>query len=120
MPFRGSCHFDAIRYTVDEDVPTKAMECNCSICRRRAPLHYFTSPDKFTLETSRDAILTYRWNTRNIGWHFCKTCGCAPFAEGQGPNGPMVEINLRCAEGIDLDSLEIEKFDGAHKMPGPK
>lgn len=119
MPFTGSCHCGAIRYRVDEDAPTEAMECNCSICRRRAALHHFTTPDKFTLETSRDALSTYRWNTGNIGFHFCKTCGCAPFAEGQGPNGPMVEINLRCADGIDPDSLKITKFDGAHQMPGP-
>jgi len=31
----------------------------------------------------------------------------------------MVEINLRCAEDIDLDSLKINQFDGAHKIPGP-
>jgi hypothetical protein len=31
----------------------------------------------------------------------------------------MVEINLRCAEGVDLDALEITMFDGAHKIPGP-
>ena len=120
MPLTGSCHCGAIRYSVDEEAPTRAMECNCSICRRRAPLHHFTTPDKFALTTSRDAVSTYRWNTGNIGFHFCATCGCAPFAEGVGPNGPMVEINLRCADDIDLDSLTIETFDGAHKVPGPK
>jgi hypothetical protein len=120
MPFKGSCHCGAIRYMVDEDAPTKAMECNCSICRRRGALHHFTAADNFTLETSRDALRTYRWNTGNLALHFCKTCGCAPFAEGQSPNGPMVAINLRCADDIDLDGLTIEKFDGAHKVPGPQ
>lgn len=119
MPFKGSCHCGAIRYTVDEEPPAKAMQCNCSICRRRAPLHHFTTPDKFALETPRDAVTTYKWNTGNIAFHHCKACGCAPFAEGNGPKGPMVEINLRCAEGIDPDALEIEHFDGAHKLPGP-
>jgi hypothetical protein len=119
MPFKGSCHCAKVAYTVDEDPPTKAMQCNCSICRRRGALHHFTTPDKFTLETSRDEIETYRWNKGAIGFHFCKSCGCAPFAEGTGPNGPMVEINLRCAEDIDLDALEITPFDGAHKLPGP-
>jgi len=120
MPFTGSCHCGAISYRVDEDAPAKAMACNCSICRRRGALHHFTTPDKFTLETPRDSIESYRWNKNNIGFHFCTTCGCAPFAEGTGPNGPMVEINLRCAEDIDLDSLEITPFDGAHKLPGPE
>ena len=119
MPLTGSCHCGAIRYRVEEDAPTEAMECKCSICRRRGALHHFTAADKFTLETSRDALTTYRWNTENLGLHFCKTCGCAPFAEGESPKGPMVEINLRCADGIDLDGLKINKFDGAHKMPGP-
>jgi hypothetical protein len=97
MPFTGSCHCGLIAYEVAEDAPTEAMACNCSICRRRAALHHFTTPDKFDLKTSRDALTT----------------------EGQGPNGPMVEINLRCAEDIDLDSLKINRFDGAHKIPGP-
>ena len=88
MAFKGSCHCGAIRYTVDEDPPMKAMQCNCSICSRKAPLHHFTTPDKFTLETPRDAVATYKWNTGNIGFHHCQTCGCAPFAEGKGPQGP--------------------------------
>ena len=29
MPFAGSCHCGAIRYTVAEDAPTEAMACNC-------------------------------------------------------------------------------------------
>ena len=116
MPYQGSCHCGAIRYTVDEDLPTEAMECNCSICRRRGALHHFTTPDKFTLETPRDAVASYKWNKGVIDFHFCKTCGCAPFAEGESPNGPMVEINLRCVPAVDLDSLEITKFDGAHKL----
>ena len=119
MPFKGSCHCGKIAYTVDEDAPTEAMECNCSICRRSGSLHHFTTPDKFTLETSRDAVTDYRWNKGVINFQFCKQCGCAPFAEGKGPNGPMVEINLRCAEGIDLAALKINPFDGAHKMPSP-
>ena len=119
MPFQGSCHCGKVAYTVDEAAPAKAMQCNCSICRRRGALHHFTTPEKFRLGTSRDDLSTYRWNKGSIAFHFCSHCGCAPFAEGQGPNGPMVEINLRCAEDIDLDALEITQFDGAHKLPGP-
>ena len=115
MPFTGSCHCGAIRYTVDEEPPAKALACNCSICRRKAPLHHFTTPDKFTLHTPRDGIATYEFNHHVIHHHFCATCGIAPFAEGKGPQGPMVEINLRCAEGIDLDAIEIVQYDGASR-----
>jgi hypothetical protein len=120
MPFRGSCHCGKVVYKVDETPPTSALECNCSICRRRGALHHFTTPDKFTLESSRDELISYRWNKGVIDFQFCRHCGCAPFAEGQSPNGPMVEINLRCAEDLDLSALEITRFDGAHKIPAPE
>jgi hypothetical protein len=114
MSFRGSCHCGKIAYTVDEAPPTKAMACNCSICRRKGALHHFTTPDKFRLEASRDDIAVYKFNKHNVSHQFCTTCGCAPFAEGTGPNGQaMVEINLRCSEGVDLDALKISEFDGA-------
>lgn len=49
MPICGSCHCGKIAYTLDEEPPTQAIECNCSICRRKAYLHHFSTPDKFTL-----------------------------------------------------------------------
>lgn len=119
MAFEGSCHCGNLSYSVDEELPTKAMACNWSLCRRRAPLHHFTTPDKFSFEGDEGDVLTYQWNTGNIRYAFCRTCGCAPFARGMGPKGPMVEINLRCVEAVDPDRLEITPFDGAHKIPGP-
>ena len=113
MSFRGSCHCGKLAYAVDEELPTRAMECNCSLCRRKGALHHFTTPDKFHREAAEDDIQVYLFNKQVIRHQFCKTCGCAPFADGMGPQGPMVEINLRCAEGVDLEALEITKFDGA-------
>jgi len=114
MPFTGSCHCGAIRYIVEEDLPTRAVACNCSICRRKAQLHHFTTPDRFRLETPRDAIETYRFNHHAIAHHHCRICGCSPFAEGTTPQGKeMVEINLRCVDGVDPDALEITRYDGA-------
>lgn len=114
MAITGSCHCGKVRYHLDEDMPTAGMSCNCSICRRKGYLHHFTTPDKFTLETDRGDLQVYEFNKHVIRHQFCKTCGCAPFAEGNGPDGkPMVEINLRCVDGIDLDGLKITHFDGA-------
>jgi len=115
MPIRGSCHCGKIAYTLDEDAPTQGIECNCSICRRKGYLHHFSTPDKFALEGDREDIQAYTFNTHNIRHQFCKTCGCAPFAEGEGPSGPMVEINLRCVEGLDLSALTVIPYDGASR-----
>jgi hypothetical protein len=110
---RGSCHCGAVRYTADLD-PTEAIDCNCSICRKKGSVLAFTSPDTFTLETPREALAVYTWNHHVIRHQFCKICGCAPFAEGVGPNGPMVAINLRCADDFDLGAIKISPFDGAN------
>jgi hypothetical protein len=116
MPFQGSCHCGQLSYTVDEAPPTSALECNCSICRRRGALHHFTTPEKFSFRGSDADISGYQWNKQAIRFEFCRTCGCAPFAHGTGPDGPVVEVNLHCADGIDLEALKIEKFDGAHLL----
>ena len=114
MSLRGSCHCGKIAFTLDGDVPTEAMECNCSICGRKGYLLAFSTPDKMHLETSRDDIAVYMFGKHVIRHQFCKTCGCAPFGEGTGPGDtPMVAINLRCAEGIDLSTLKITQYDGA-------
>ena len=112
MPIRGSCHCGRIAYSLDAE-PTEAIECNCSICRCRGSVLAAFTPDKFRLETSRDDIAVYTFNNHVIRHQFCKTCGCAPFAEGTGPDGTaMVAINLRCAD-VDLSTIRITKFDGA-------
>lgn len=114
MTIRGSCHCGKIAYTLDEPMPTETLECNCSICRRKSYLHHFTTPDKFTLQGARDDLTVYTFNKHMIRHQFCKACGCAPFAEGKTPEGKaMIEINLRCVEGLDLTQLHIKQVDGA-------
>ena len=111
---RGSCHCQAVSYVLAA-VPSTGIACNCSICRRKGHLLAFFPPAKFTLETPRDALATYSFNKQVIQHHFCRTCGCAPFAEGRTPDGrEMIAINLRCVEDFDLASVEITEFDGAN------
>lgn len=113
MTLHGSCHCGRIAFSADLE-PTEAMDCNCSICRRKGSLLAVVTPDKFTLETPREAISTYTFHKHVIRHQFCKVCGCAPFAEGIGPGGKaMVALNLRCVEGLDLSTVKIIPFDGA-------
>ena len=110
---RGSCHCGRIAYRLDAE-PTEAIECNCSICRRRGSVLAAFTPDKFHLETSRDDIAVYTFGRQVIRHQFCKMCGCAPFAEGTTTDGrAMVMVNLRCAEDLDLSMIRITQFDGA-------
>jgi hypothetical protein len=80
---RGSCHCGNVTYRLEAE-PDEAMACNCSICRRKGYLLYFTTPDQFVLETP-----------------------------GAAPGGRrMVAVNLRCAD-IDMAKIKITEFDGA-------
>jgi hypothetical protein len=72
------------------------------------------APEQFHLETSRDDLAVYTFGRHLIRHQFCKICGCAPFAEGVGPDGqPMVAVNLGCAEDLDLSTIKVSRFDGA-------
>lgn len=112
MTLRGSCHCGAIGWTLDER-PTRAIECNCSHCQRKGYLLAFVDADGFRLDTPRDAVGTYNFNKHVIHHHFCKVCGCAPFAEGSRDGRPMVAVNLRCADDFDFSNVEITQVDGA-------
>lgn len=113
MSIQATCHCGDVVCTVDLE-PTEALSCNCSICRRKGQLLAFTTPDRFDLETSREALTVYTFGAHKIRHNFCKRCGCAPFGEGVSPDGKsMVAINLRCVPELDLATIRRREFDGA-------
>jgi hypothetical protein len=42
----------------------------------------------------------------------CSTCGVRTFGRYSAGGQKKVIVNLRCVEGLDVDALEVEKFDG--------
>ena len=115
MAYEGSCHCGAVTFEVESELPTKAMSCNCSHCRRKGFLLTFVPGNQFTLKSGEDALTEYRFYKHVLSHQFCATCGCQPFASGKGPDGSdMTAVNLRCVPDADLDALEIEKVDGAN------
>ena len=110
--YSGSCHCGAVAYTVEVDVD-QAMSCNCSICSRLGAVWAFTPKAKFALEKGVDAQGDYLFNKKKLHHRFCTTCGIESYAEGTGPDGsPMVGINLRCVEGVDVGGLSPRAWDG--------
>lgn len=114
MAFEGSCHCGKVAFKVEADVPTMAMACNCSHCRRKGFLLAFFPVDQFTLLSGGDSLTDYQFYKHAITHRFCSQCGTQPFAEGKMRDGsPMLAVNLRCVEAIDLDDLELKRIDGA-------
>jgi hypothetical protein len=72
----------------------------------------FIPESRFKLLSGSDDLTEYRFNKGHINHLFCRTCGIKSFARGIGPQGPMVAVNARCLEGVDLDQLKIQRFNG--------
>jgi hypothetical protein len=112
MNYKGSCHCGGIRFEVEGDF-REVMECNCSICSRKGSLLGFAPQEKLKMLTPKEQMGTYTFNKHIIKHHFCPTCGIHPLAEAKDRSGkPTAAINVRCLEGIDLDSLKVKQFDG--------
>lgn len=113
--YEGSCHCGNVRYEAKTDLGMM-LTCNCSICRRTGAILTFVSPDDFTLKSGDDATTEYLFNKKIVHHLFCSTCGIRSWSHGTGPDGKkMIAVNVRCLDGIDLDSLTPMKFDGASR-----
>ncbi|MBX6420959.1 MAG: GFA family protein [Nevskia sp.] len=110
--YTGSCHCGKVRFEATLDL-TRVMSCNCSICSRLGYVLSFIPAAQFKLLAGEDALSDYQFNQKRIHHLFCATCGVHPFARGTGPDGKeTVAVNLRCLEGVDLEALTPQKFDG--------
>lgn len=110
---QGSCHCGKVRYQVALDLANPVISCNCSMCGRSGSLLSFVPAPHFELLSGEDSLRDYQFNKHVVHHLFCTTCGIKPFARGQLPDGtPMVAVNVRCLENVDLDTLKLQKTDG--------
>lgn len=110
--YKGSCHCQAVTYTVETDL-SSVIACNCSICTRKGTLLAFAPAEKFQLHSGEDNLSDYQFNKKVIHHLFCTTCGVTSFARAVSPAGEdTVAINARCLEGVDPDTLTVQHYDG--------
>jgi len=100
-----------VRVDVFAPLPDKVYECNCSICTKKAYLHWFVPRSQAHIEAAADALSTYTFNTGRAKHHFCSICGVAPFYVARS-HPDSLDINVRCVEGADPAKLTIVPFDG--------
>lgn len=108
----GSCHCGAVRFRVRLDTYA-ALDCNCSICRKKGFLHLLVEREDFEWLAGQDAISTYTFNTHTAQHTFCSTCGMHPFYVPRShPEG--IDVNARALDDIPVSAFEVTRFDGAH------
>jgi|SRR5688572_25417263 hypothetical protein len=112
MNYKGSCHCGRVAFEVEGTIDS-ALSCNCSICQRKGSLLWFVPRHKLRLVTPEDNASTYTFNKHTIRHRFCPTCGMHPYGEGTDPKGGRTAaVNIRCLDGIDLESIPVKHFDG--------
>lgn len=108
----GGCHCGRIRFEIDADLgAAEILDCNCSVCTKKGFLHLIVAPEGFRLLQGADAIVEYRFGTKQAVHKFCETCGIHPFYTPRS-HPDDIDVNVRALEGVDLDALEITPFDG--------
>jgi len=108
--YRGGCHCGRVAYEVKGSLEAVVV-CNCSICIKKAYLHWIVSRDNFQLLTSWNALATYAFNTGTAKHHFCPQCGVSSFYIPRS-DPDKIDINVRCLEAVDVAAIPTTAFDG--------
>ncbi|HUF43017.1 MAG TPA: GFA family protein [Verrucomicrobiae bacterium] len=100
MRHKGSCHCGKVAFEVNVNTSSNCMPS-------------LRSTRQLCLLTADADIGTYTFNKHVVKHRFCRTCGIHPYGEGSDPQGNrMAAINIRCLEGIDLEKIPVQHFDG--------
>jgi hypothetical protein len=109
---RGSCHCGRVVFELAATVKS-VVECNCSICRRRAALWIGAAEHQLRIVAGEPELTLYRFGTETAKHWFCRHCGIHPFARPRIAPDKWA-VNARCIEGLDLRTLVVVPFDGEH------
>jgi hypothetical protein len=107
---QGSCHCKKVIFEY-ESAPMPALECNCSICKRKGAIWQAVSNEHFKIVSGEEALELYQFGTKTAKHFFCKHCGISTFSNPRIAPDKWA-INLRCVDDIDIGSLAIVSFDG--------
>ena len=114
MKYEAKCHCGEIAFSVEGELD-RAVACNCSICAQSGYLHWMVDPAQVQLKTPLEKATLYVWGPGQARHWFCPKCGVAVLRIPRGmPN--RYTVNVRCLEGVDVESIPTEHFDGRNKL----
>ena len=111
--YQGSCHCGAVKIAATLDLDQPVIACNCSICSRGGWFLAFVPQEAVEL-SGQESLTDYQFGKKHIHHAFCKTCGMRPYGYGENPaDGKMMyAVNVRCLDGVELDKLKVQNYDG--------
>ena len=109
--YKASCHCGAVKYQVEGEFDY-LVECNCSICARRAHILWFVPLDSLKFECGQDHLTSYKFGKKHLDHRSCQTCSTAMFTHGDDKGVEKAGVNIRTFADIDLSKLDITPYDG--------
>lgn len=120
--YEGSCHCGKVKFEVEAQIDHVRV-CDCSICRRRGALNFRVPKEALKLLTPWAELSLYEWGSKTAKDFFCPVCGILPFRRPSDPTTEELKhgiepfdgwaVNVRCLEGVDVESLPIRKIHGS-------
>ena len=111
----GGCHCGAVRFeaTLTDGLAT-IRRCNCSFCRMRGAIAVSAEMGGVEILEGREALTSYRFNTRVAEHFFCSRCGI--YTHHQRRSDPnQYGVNVACLAGVSpFDFLEVPVTDGVN------
>ncbi len=109
--YTGSCHCGKVQFDVDLDLD-QVRVCDCSLCRKRGALNHRVEDADLHISSPLEELTLYQWHTKTAKDYFCPTCGILPFRRPRtAPD--LWTINVRCLDGVDLESIPVENVYGS-------
>lgn len=108
----GHCHCGAVHWRFDGR-PESATACNCTVCRRYGTLWAYDYEGERIHVSGPTSV--YARGNRNLGFHFCATCGCVAYWRAMTPGKDgrrRIAVNLRLAEPEAVGAIVLDHFDG--------
>ena len=120
MAVEGSCHCGKTSFKIDGNVPEQLTRCTCSFCSKRGALYAYYQPEQFQVNASAEDDGIYRWNTKLVAHHFCKSCGISTFSDSPAferdgswdKKTRRIGVNARLFDDFDAASASVSVIDG--------
>uniref|UniRef100_A0A914BXS1 CENP-V/GFA domain-containing protein n=1 Tax=Acrobeloides nanus TaxID=290746 RepID=A0A914BXS1_9BILA len=107
----GSCHCDAVKWTCKAPSIIEAIQCNCSICKKKQNHHFIVAKENFQLLQGEDKLTYYRFNTGVAKHPFCSVCGVQSFYMPRS-NPDSVAIMPHCIDSDTVKEVRYKSYDG--------
>lgn len=107
----GRCHCGQVGFEITQE-PKWLSACNCSICRRLAPLWGYIDTGAFR-RTGEGTTIAYMQGDRTLAMHTCVSCGCTTHWEQHHPDYDHMAVNFRMCDPDVTAKYRVRRFDGA-------